>query len=120
MDARQLFHAQFALLSGHPVDTAVVEPWDRYRARIDERHVPELRALWERARRQQVLDEHRDNVIDDRMRAAIERWFDRTERRLRARTNAAQPEPNRLRAATEAMAMTDYLLNNVRPREPWS
>ncbi|HEY4454299.1 MAG TPA: hypothetical protein VGN81_08310 [Pseudonocardiaceae bacterium] len=120
MDARQLFHARFALLSGHPVDTAQVEPWDRYRARVHEDHVAELRALWEHARRQQTVEEPRDCVVDDGMRAAIERWFDRTERRLRSRTSSAQPEPNRLRATTEAMVMTDYLLNNVRPREPWS
>lgn len=120
MDARQLFHARFALLSGHPVDTALVEPWDRYRNRMHEDHVPELRALWEHARRQQTADEPRDCAVDDGMRAAIERWLDRAERRGRARTSWAPPEPSRFRAATEAMAMTDYLLDNLRPREPRS
>ena len=120
MDARQLFHAQFALLSGHPVDTTRVEPWDCYRDSVDANDRPELRALWEQAHYQQIMTDHRDSAIDPGMRAAIERWFDRTERRLRSRTSWAPPEPNRPRAATEAMAMTDYLLNNVRPREPWS
>lgn len=119
MDARQLFHARFALLSGHAVDTARVEPWDRYRSRVDDDDVPELRALWEHAHRQQNLDEPRDGAVDDGMRAAIERWFDRTERRLRGRTSWAPPEPTRSRAAAEAMVMADYLLN-VRPREPRS
>ena len=119
MDARQLFHARFAQLSGHAVDTARVEPWDRYRTRVDEDDVPELRALWEQAHRQQIMTDHRDSAIDEGMRAAIEHWLDRTERRLRARPSSAPPEPNRLRAACEAMVMADYLLNNVGPRDPW-
>jgi hypothetical protein len=119
MDARHLFHARFAMLSGQPVDTRRVEPWDRYRTGLDDHDVPEVRALWEQAHRQQTVDDHRDNAIDDGMRAALERWFDRAERRVRARNTSAPPEPSRLRAAAEAMVMTDYLLR-IRPREPQS
>jgi hypothetical protein len=113
MDARQHFHARFAVLSGRTADTERVEPWDRYSSHLD---VPpsaaaQLRAHWERAHRQQALD---DGIHD-----AIEQWLERTERRVHARPGWASHEPTRLRAAAEAIAMTDYLLN-VRPREPRS
>lgn len=90
-NALQVFHAQFALLSGHSVDTTRIEAWEHYRAQLDDRHVTttavaNLRALWQHA--QADADDHD-------MRAAVEHWFDRAQGRLRARPGLAPPEPVR-------------------------
>jgi hypothetical protein len=47
---------------------------------------------------------------DDGMRALVERWVERAERRLKAHPRSAPPEPTRGRAADEAIAMAGFLL----------
>lgn len=89
-NAPQVFHLQFALMSDHAVDTTRIEPWDHYLARLDSgdvapRAVANLRVLWERA--------HREHQADEGMRATVERWFDRAQRRVNARPGWARTEP---------------------------
>lgn len=66
-------------------------------------------------------DQPTDSGDDDGMRALVERWLERTERRLKARGRSAPPEPTRGRAAGEAtlgraaghaIVMAGYLLAN--------
>ena len=95
-NAPQVFHAQFALMSGHSADTARIEAWERYRAQLDDRRVTptevaNLRALWEHAHAEHA--DHVDHAQDDGMRAVVEHWLDRAQRRLGARPGWAPTEP---------------------------
>ncbi len=96
-NALQVFHAQFALMSDHCVDTTQIEPWDHYLARLDDQHVTptaaaNLRVLWEHAHREQKAG-HATDSGDERMRAVVGQWFDRAQRRVNARPGCAPPEP---------------------------
>jgi hypothetical protein len=98
-NALEVFHAQFALMSGHSADTTRIEAWEHYRAQLDDRHVTptavaNLRALWAHAHADRAAD-HRADDADDDMRAAVEHWFDRAQRRLGARPGWAPTEPAR-------------------------
>lgn len=93
-NALQVFHAQFALMSGHSVDTTRIEPWDHYRAQLDDRYVTStaavnLRALWEHAHREQSAVD-RD---EDGGRADVEHWLERAQRRASTRPGLAPREP---------------------------
>ncbi|HJP72634.1 MAG TPA: hypothetical protein VJ914_00110 [Pseudonocardiaceae bacterium] len=46
---------------------------------------------------------------DEGMRARVERWLERRQRRLDARESWALPEPTHSRAVGEAVVMADYL-----------
>lgn len=48
---------------------------------------------------------------EDGMRARVERWLERRQRRLDAREGWAPPEPTRSRAVGEAVLMANYLIH---------